>query len=691
MNCSVKTKAKLVLGYMISWSVFSVSILIIIFMIASGLLTGGYSSAWNSFLQKQTYQDALTALYGYCWDYFSSTIEEGTEYELYYYNELYSVENSNFRFTCVSESEYVIPGYYYTDEKRQYTDSFQFVLTHYGDSFYNSYYFESMSKVQSFLETLEEGVDYNISYDEEGYSVTVSRENRYTIDLEMKVYVPQKLTADDKYYLASIGFSVLDTCKVFIFAAAAVSAVFTAVFGVKLINRAGRKNDDETIYLKPADRIPYEIFCFASFAAAVLLAAWVSEWLGRDPQYLLSFIGHGIFGFCGLVVIGLVLLEFVLSTAVRLKKGTLFSNTVCYKVFSGISNGGRKIKEAVKNVYAYKKVAGVFLGFDAVLCLFAWARGFYSGEVVLLLLFAAVMFAFVLFQVCVVYNIYLLQTACDRLASGDFDYKIENKYILKYFHGMAESINNIRNGMNQALQDSIKSEHFKTELITNVSHDIKTPLTSIISYVNLLQKSKVSGKEAAEYLEVLERQSGKLKKLIEDLVEASKASTGNLNLEYSVMDIAILIEQAVGEYEEKFADRNLSVIFEKQSEGNFVNADGRYLWRVIDNLLSNICKYSLENTRVYITVQKNIENRCVIIFKNISKYEIKITPEELTERFVRGDKSRNTEGSGLGLSIVRSLTEAMGGRFYIEIDGDLYKAFLVFDVVEETAPDEEIQ
>lgn len=693
MNCSIKTKAKLMLGYMISWTVFSVSMAIILFMVATGLLTGGYSYAWNRFLKEQTYEDAVDALNGYCWDYFHSTME-GYELESHYYNELYGVENSNFRFTCVSGNEYVIPGYYFTEEKRQYNDSFHFELTYYGDSFYKNYYFKSMNEVQSFLETLEEDSDYSISDDEDGYSVAVYRDNRYSVDVEMQVYVPAELTASDKYYFASIGFDVLDLCKVYIFAAAVISAALIAVFSVKLINRAGRKNGDELIYLKAADKIPYEIFCLIIFFALALSLWLVSEVLSRYPQYLLAYIGHGIYILFGLLIIGLLLIEFVLSTAVRVKNGTLFSNTVSYKVMSGIMNGCRKIKEAVKNVYAYKKVAGVFLCIDGALAFIALILGTYRGitgaEFALLFLFAVLMLVLMIFQACVVYNIYLLQTSCDRLASGNLDYKIENKFILKYFHSMAESINNISNGMNQALQESIKSEHFKTELITNVSHDIKTPLTSIISYVNLLQKSKVSGAEAAEYLEVLERQSGKLKKLIEDLVEASKASTGNLNLEYSVMDIGILLEQAVGEYEERFSKMGLSVVFEKESESNYINADGRYLWRVIDNLLSNICKYSLENTRVYISVEKNIDRKCVITFKNISKYEIKITPEELTERFVRGDKSRNTEGSGLGLSIARNLTEAMGGRLYIEIDGDLYKAVLVFDSVEESVSDGEI-
>jgi signal transduction histidine kinase len=198
-----------------------------------------------------------------------------------------------------------------------------------------------------------------------------------------------------------------------------------------------------------------------------------------------------------------------------------------------------------------------------------------------------------------------------------------------------------------------------------------------MNYVGLLQQANVSGEEAKDYLEVLERQSGKLKKLIEDMIEASKASTGNLIINLAPIDAGMMVEQAVAEYSDRFLEKGLTVKYDMRSEYSYVLADGKYLWRAFDNLLVNIYKYTLENTRVYIDVEDYDDENCSITFKNISKYEIKLTPDELTERFVRGDKSRNTEGSGLGLSIARGIIESMNGKMYIDIDGDLYKVVVI--------------
>lgn len=228
----------------------------------------------------------------------------------------------------------------------------------------------------------------------------------------------------------------------------------------------------------------------------------------------------------------------------------------------------------------------------------------------------------------------------------------------------------------RAVEERLKSERMKTELITNVSHDIKTPLTSIVNYVDLLKKEQMPNKAAEEYLAVLERQSQRLKKLIEDLVEASKASTGNLHVELQLTDIAQLCRQIAGEYLDRLGERGLELIVNLPKEA-YIYADGRYLFRVLDNLLGNICKYSQKNTRVYFDVAFSGENIQVSL-KNISRDRLNISADELQERFVRGDSARSTEGSGLGLSIARSLTELQNGIFSIEIDGDLFKVLLSF-------------
>ncbi|MGN0165542.1 MAG: sensor histidine kinase [Lachnospiraceae bacterium] len=699
MDYSVKTKAKLVLGCMISWLIFASSALIIFFMVYSGIMTGGYSFAWKKYLNEKTYEDAMEVMGTYCWDYYNSK-KNNYKFDYNYYDREYSPENSNFRFTCVSNGEDNLPGYYYADEKKQFTKTYDLQLYIDYGSDNKFYYFNSYDEKEEFLKTIEGTVSsYEVSEEidddgSSGYYVTVYNSNSEMINITMQVYIPSNISAMDEYYYISTCYSILDDFKLLFVFAAIVSAFFLVFFNVKLINRAGRKNGSDVIVENSMDKVPYDIFTILVLGTSVAICLFMVKIAFKSPDNLLYLIGYLFNIFLCLSIMGLLLLEFVYSTVVRVKKGNIFSHTLICMIGSGIASGCRKIGTAIKNVKSYKKAAIAFGIFDLILTVLAVFMtiydSYYDIMIIYFIIFAVVMIGLVIFEACVVYSIYLLQTSCEKIADGDFEHKIDDKHILKSFNGVAESINKIGDGMDKALKDKIKSEHFKTELITNVSHDIKTPLTSIITYVNLLQNSKVSGEEATEYLDVLERQSGKLKKLIEDLVEASKASTGNLKLEYSVMDIGILTEQAVGEYEEKLRAMNLQVVFDKKNDNNHIKADGRYLWRVIDNLMSNICKYSLENTRVYITMDKTDDNKCELTFKNISKYEIKLSSEELTERFVRGDKSRNTEGSGLGLSIARNLTEAMGGKFFVEVDGDLYKAVLVFDAIEEPPSIDEV-
>ena len=216
----------------------------------------------------------------------------------------------------------------------------------------------------------------------------------------------------------------------------------------------------------------------------------------------------------------------------------------------------------------------------------------------------------------------------------------------------------------------------------NFSHDIKTPLTSIINYVDLLEKEELHNEKAEEYLAVLERQSSKLKKLIEDLVEASKASTGNLEVGNELLEAGVFLTQTVGEFEEKLSLVGLELIVQKPEDPLYILADGRHLWRVVDNLMNNICKYAQPSSRVYVNLEKEDEE-VVMTFRNISKYQLNINGSELTERFVRGDSSRNTEGHGLGLSIAKSLMDLIGGDMRIVVDGDLFKVILRFELQKE--------
>ena len=302
----------------------------------------------------------------------------------------------------------------------------------------------------------------------------------------------------------------------------------------------------------------------------------------------------------------------------------------------------------------------------------------YNGEYVLLYLGLKVVESVAF--ITILFHMQELHKGSKRVASGDMSTPIDTQRMFWKFKEHGENINKVSDGIALAVNERMKSEHFKTELITNVSHDIKTPLTSIINYVDLIKKEEVQDEKLQEYIDVLDRQSARLKKLIEDLMEASKASTGNLAVNLEECDIEVLLTQVIGEFEEKLQKNQLEVVVEKPEHPVKMMADGRHMWRVLDNLLNNACKYSMPGTRVYVSLKE--ENKsAVIIFKNISKTALNIPSDELMERFVRGDSSRNTEGSGLGLSIAQSLTELMKGTMKLEIDGDLFKVVLRFPML----------
>lgn len=270
----------------------------------------------------------------------------------------------------------------------------------------------------------------------------------------------------------------------------------------------------------------------------------------------------------------------------------------------------------------------------------------------------------------------------EAIANGDFDYRINSRELWPALRGHAYNLNSAAMGMSKAVDDRMKSERFKTELITNVSHDLKTPLTSIVSYVDLLKKENIENETALGYIDVIDRQSAKLKKLTEDLVEASKATSGAVNVNKEVLNIGELINQSVGEFSEKLEAAEIVPVINLPENEIFVCTDGRLLWRVFDNLIQNIIKYAQPGTRAYFDLVAE-ENNAVLTIKNISKDPLNMTAEALMERFVRGDASRNSEGNGLGLSIAKSLTELCGGTFELTLDGDLYKVIIKIPETEE--------
>ncbi len=270
-----------------------------------------------------------------------------------------------------------------------------------------------------------------------------------------------------------------------------------------------------------------------------------------------------------------------------------------------------------------------------------------------------------------------LREGIQKISQGDLEFKIDPKGMTPEQRAMAEGINTIGAGLDAAVEESVKSERLKTDLITNVSHDIKTPLTSIINYVDLLKQENFEDPKVRHYIEVLEQKSQRLKVLTEDVVEASKISSGNIRLEYMKLNFFEMIQQTSGEFTEKFEAKGLQEIKKLAAGDVMIRVDGRRTWRILENLYNNVAKYAMPNTRVYTELWVDQDEVCFGM-KNISEQPLNISANELTERFIRGDISRSTEGSGLGLSIAQTLTRMQGGRFELYLDGDLFKVTVIF-------------
>lgn len=448
----------------------------------------------------------------------------------------------------------------------------------------------------------------------------------------------------------------------------AVSFLAAAAMLVFLISAAGYRKGSDEVRETFLDRIPSDLYlCIALTIEAVPLMAVFT--LGYGSQNLAVMI---ILTSCILLFMTLFGLLSILSLSVRIKKKTLFSNSLIGRIVRLAGKGLSYLKEHISILWKAVLLTGAIAFIELLVILIT--RYELRAELMFWLLEKALLVP-ALF-LCIV-QMAKLQEGSRRIADGDLSHQIELKNMFWEFRKHGSNLNSISEGMSLAVEERMKSERFKTELITNVSHDIKTPLTSIINYVDLLEKEELQNENAEEYLEVLDRQSARLKKLIEDLMEASKASTGSLPVQFEKLEAGVFLVQTVGEFEEKMSECSLELIMTHPGEEAYIMADGRHFWRVIDNLMNNICKYAQPGTRVYVNMEVK-DQQVVLIFRNTSKYPLNISSEELMERFVRGDSSRNTEGSGLGLSIARSLMELMKGTFELHVDGDLFKVVIGF-------------
>ena len=449
----------------------------------------------------------------------------------------------------------------------------------------------------------------------------------------------------------------------------------------------GHGQDVEGISLSWPDRIPLDVYAVAVFFLFMLgvgLGDSITTGLNMHirPYRVVGLIAVS-------AVVAAAVLGFILTALVRIKAHKVLDSLLTWRLgrwcWRVLGRCGRTLGNAAKSmVRALSMHVRLGLGFLGYLGLNAFlAGGFYLTS-----------YSRGYFLLCLVlFNGGAFWLACqwidqwqrirvdtDRVLGGDTAVQIDTRKMYPDLRQHAEQLNDLGASINRAVDERLKSEHFKAELITNVSHDLKTPLTSIINYVDLLKKEQIDNPKALEYIEVLDRKSQRLKKLTEDLVEASKASTGNVTVNAAQMDLVEFTQQALAEYEDRMMQQRLTLIAKMADRPVYISADGRHMWRILDNLLNNCVKYALEGTRVYLDVVE-WDGKASISVKNISRDALEVDPETLTERFVRGDESRTTEGSGLGLSIARSLTEVQGGTFRLSTDGDLFKVSVYFPVV----------
>ena len=492
--------------------------------------------------------------------------------------------------------------------------------------------------------------------------------------ISITVYIPREALSGNGQLLLNVVDTAF-TLRYAVLVVLGVSALVLVVLLCYLYAAVGHRKGG-VIALNCLDRIPFDLLTAAVAVIAVLSILLIdTAAYSGDLDFIVALAAI-------LSADYFVALGYTLTFATRIKTHTLFKNNILYKLWFIAGKGIKKVlawfKYLFKNIPTVAKTAIITSAVALFQVIIIAIFMYHPVERTFLLLL------FTLADVAVIISLSILlkriKEGGEKIAAGDLEHKIDTKYMHGDFKDFANSLNNINEGLSVAINEKMKSERFKTELITNVSHDIKTPLTSIINYVDLIKKEEPENGNIKEYINVLDRQSSRLKKLIEDLMEASKASTGNLAVNLTVCEAGVLLSQTVGEFDERLKAAGLTPVVNIPEKPVKIMADGRHLWRVFDNLMNNICKYSQVGTRVYLDVSER-DGRAKITFRNISKYELNITGEELTERFVRGDKSRNTEGSGLGLSIAKSLTELQNGSLKIDIDGDLFKVTLTFDTV----------
>ena len=516
--------------------------------------------------------------------------------------------------------------------------------------------------------------------DDGRYIEYISAEAR---DFEIYSSYKEELNVSPERQMATIFLNMVDPINNNVYVFLPISALITLLLIIYLTSAIGYDgNEDSKININTFDRIPIEIIAFCAMLISCMPFILL-EFAENDYNAInsIAITAYFIIYICTVITMTTVIKRI---KARQLLKTSITGKVLlwCLKICKKIVNKMNEIWNTI--TYSPNTTAKVII--TAGLTVFVWLLIIaISGNSTMFPIIAIGLIVFILYKTIKIFKEYLqIEKKLKDIYEGNTQSNLDEKSVENVFKNSVIYLNDISNGFENAIQDRMKSERMKAELITNVSHDIKTPLTSIINYVDLLKQENIQDEKAREYIEILENKSQRLKRLTEDLVEASKVSTGNISLNLEKINIVELIKQATGEFEDKFKKRKLEPIINSDQNEINIMADSKYMYRIIENLYSNISKYALENSRVYVDIKMSKTEpvpNVQIEIKNISKDKLNISADELMQRFVRGDKSRTTEGSGLGISIAQNLTELQNGKFELKLDGDLFKVELTFNII----------
>lgn len=509
--------------------------------------------------------------------------------------------------------------------------------------------------------------DFGDGYVERTSSVVLGAKS----SAKVTVVLAKSFTASDRYSMDSVLLDFLYSMRYMVFVIAVITVIMAIAGFIFLMTASGRHKTSDKPEASFGTKIPFDLLVFGTaliFGCFMVLLHQISH---RDSLELIL----AIFCMIAAMAAGLGL---CMSLATRIKLGGWWKNNVTYFVLHGIWKCIKAFFKLITKIPLVWKTTVIACGIFFIDLLFVGLAD-EAEKIIYIFIRSIILLPAIVYVAVMLRN---LLNGSKALADGKLDEQVSTSGMILDLKTAANNLNSIGVGMSRAVEERMKSERMKTELITNVSHDIKTPLTSIINYSDLIMKESTDSEKVAEYSEVLHRQSEKLKRLIDDLVETSKATTGNLEVNLAPCSVNEMLSQAEGEYEQKMEAAGLTLVSNVPEKTVSIMADGRRLWRVFDNLLNNACKYALSGTRVYMSLEEK-DKEAVITFKNTSRDALNISADELMERFVRGDKSRNsgTEGNGLGLAIAKSLTDLQNGKLELFIDGDLFKAELRFPLI----------